>query len=327
MHIFDVPSLENTTRAHTYGESIDVGNLLRTVKFFRNLNVLVVSDSSWMWTIASTQLGFGSVSCLPLGKIGKENLNVILWAKLSLLSNVKVLNAVLESYDLLLVDLSYQDTLDDVPLSAAPKIVLLGSAKAAALFGSDRSEPTWKHKLTHRKLGGLTSCSQVFNWKGVDGHLVRLRHGSYPIRPLGKFVDIAADLPRGTTACELAQHEPFWNIDSLEPFPWPPASWPLSIRVPSVYLKGERVVRYLSSKEACQLLDIPGIWSTELVSNIWSWSNGNPIPLRFSVEFLLRGSLWISSSQQNDLLILQDSPQSPSNDISRLLVKAGSEYG
>ena len=206
--------------------------------------------------VSGTIVPLSQLRSYPLGEIGKENLNVILWAKLSLLSNVKVLNAVLESYDLLLVDLSYQDTLDDVPLSAAPKIVLLGSAKAAALFGSDRSEPTWKHKLTHRKLGGLTSCSQVFNWKGVDGHLVRLRHGSYPIRPLGKFVDIAADLPRGTTACELAQHEPFWNIDSLEPFPWPPASWPLSIRVPSVYLKGERVVRYLSSKEASRLFGV-----------------------------------------------------------------------
>jgi hypothetical protein len=47
-------------------ESIDVGHLLRSVISFAGLKVLVVSDSSWTWTIAAAQAGIGSITCLAL---------------------------------------------------------------------------------------------------------------------------------------------------------------------------------------------------------------------------------------------------------------------
>jgi hypothetical protein len=49
-----------------YGESVDVGHLLRSVIAFCKVKVLVVSDSSWMWALACAQLGIGSIMCLPI---------------------------------------------------------------------------------------------------------------------------------------------------------------------------------------------------------------------------------------------------------------------
>ena len=44
-----------------FGDSIDVGPLLRSSLFYYGLKVLVVSDSSWMWVLGSAQLGIGDI--------------------------------------------------------------------------------------------------------------------------------------------------------------------------------------------------------------------------------------------------------------------------
>jgi hypothetical protein len=36
------------------------------------------------------------------------------------------------------------------------------------------------------------------------------------------------------------------------------------------------VLRSLSVKEACQLLDVPGTWPEETVRNMWTWNQGRP---------------------------------------------------
>jgi hypothetical protein len=92
----------------------------------------------------------------------------------------------------------------------------------------------------------------------------------YRKRPLAKFVDIAADLPRGSTRRQIMTTSPVWDAQEEVPFPWPPPAWPVVVRVPSVFVKDELVVRALSAKEACQLLDVPGIWSKDIVRNMWT---------------------------------------------------------
>jgi hypothetical protein len=133
--------------------------------------------------------------------------------------------------------------------------------------------------MVHRTLGGLTTGAVTIMWSGVDGHLVRLRDGVYPKRRLTKFVDIAADLPRGLTRRQLKNISPVWHAQDDIPFPWPPPVWPVVVRVPAVFVKDELVVHALSVKEACQLMDVPGTWPENVVRNIWTWSQGHPFPL------------------------------------------------
>ena len=137
-------------------------------------------------------------------------------------------------------------------------------------------------------------------------------------------MEIATDLP-------LARNnvgEPLWSVSDNLPFPWPPPEWPVPISAPSVYLKGNLVTRHLTSKEACHLLDIPGIWSSDLIQNIWSWGNGQTWPLRIYVEFLLKASFWLSgaaTAKEEDFLV-NDNLR---NEVSTLLLhtQAASRVG
>jgi hypothetical protein len=73
-------------------------------------------------------------------------------------------------------------------------------------------------------------------------------------------------------------------------------------------------------KEACQLLDIPGIWSSETVKKIWSWNDGAPLPLRLQVEALLRSSVWFGDGS-GPVGIKEGTVDDAMNEFSRLLVQ------
>jgi hypothetical protein len=58
-----------------FGESIDVGHLLRAAVVYSRLSVVVVaSNSSWTWYIACSQVGLSRITCVPLADITKKHL-------------------------------------------------------------------------------------------------------------------------------------------------------------------------------------------------------------------------------------------------------------
>jgi hypothetical protein len=87
-----------------------------------------------------------------------------------------------------------------------------------------------------------------------------------------------------------------------------------------VFIKENNVSRHLTEKEACQLLDIPGIWSKNLKQNIWGWNNGSVVPLRLFVETLLKVSPWRARGKYLVIPIEDDSTRLR-NDFSRMLVQ------
>jgi hypothetical protein len=89
-----------------------------------------------------------------------------------------------------------------------------------------------------------------------------------------------------------------------------------------VFVKGELVVRALSVKEACQLLDVPGTWPTkETVRNMWTWNQGQPCPLRLQVEFLLRSSKWLARGGLRPSAVLRNQQLPAVNNVSQLLLQ------
>jgi hypothetical protein len=160
----------------------------------------------------------------------------------------------------------------------------------------------------------------MFSWAGEGGESVRLREGKYAMRPVDKFVEVAAEIPRGRAVRDVVQEEVFWRAGDNLPINCPPPQWPVLVQVPSVFQKGEMVARHLKPKEACQLLDIPGVWPEDLIRNIWTWNKGVPLPLRFQVEFLLRGSSWLSSAvfDHNDNM---SDPEFPNDEVSGLVLQ------
>jgi hypothetical protein len=147
-------------------------------------------------------------------------------------------------------------------------------------------------EITHRKLGGLTKATTVVSWGGGYGGMLRLRDAHYLQRPTNRFMDIASDLPRGSIRKAVQDQEPWWSAASNEPFKWPFMKWLVPIESPSVFLKGGLLKRYLTMKEACQLLNVPGIWSPEAIKQIWNWNDGAPLPVCLQVEVLLQSSEW-----------------------------------
>jgi hypothetical protein len=124
------------------GESVDVGHLLRSVIIFSDLSVLVVSDSSWTWTIAAAQAGIGSVSCLPLSLTARGNLTCLRRGKMLLLNSVVLLDSPelsLMNFDLLLVEVFCLEHLTSVPWSVAPLCAALGPAKLFRLMCNMRT--------------------------------------------------------------------------------------------------------------------------------------------------------------------------------------------
>jgi hypothetical protein len=165
----------------------------------------------------------------------------------------------------------------------------------------------------------------VIWWSGRGGNEVRMREGIYPTLPVNKFVELTVDLPCGKARRLLEDKQLWWTADDEKPFKWPPCDWPVPIAVPSVYLKGDFVRRHLSIKEACQLLDMPGVSSSRMITNIWTWNNGCPVPLRIPVAFLLRSSKWLGK----EAVIHEDKSTNvwlPDNDLSTLLLQTKAQH-
>jgi hypothetical protein len=141
-------------------------------------------------------------------------------------------------------------------------------------------------------------------------------------------VEIASDLPRGSVRRDVQHQELWWFAATDEPFRWPFARWPVLIEAPSVFLKGGLLKRHLSTKEACQLLDIPGIWGSRTIKRMWNWNDGAPLPLRLQVEVLLRSSAWFGDNN-GPVGIKTESTEAIMNEFSRLLVqtKSGLQIG
>jgi hypothetical protein len=95
-----------------------------------------------------------------------------------------------------------------------------------------------------------------------------------------------------------------------------------------VFLRGGLLKRYLTTTEACQSLDIPGIWSAKTVKQIWNWNDDLPLPLRLQVAVLLRSSEWFGDGN-GPVGIKTDSTGATMNEFSRLLVqtKSGLQIG
>jgi hypothetical protein len=74
-----------------FGESIDIGHLLRASVIFKELKVLVISDSSLMWCLACVQVGIGDISISPISEEATNNYSFINREKLSLLDNVRLI--------------------------------------------------------------------------------------------------------------------------------------------------------------------------------------------------------------------------------------------
>jgi hypothetical protein len=119
------------------GELVDVRHLLRSVIIFSDLRVLVVSDSSWTWTVAAAQAGMGSISCLALSPAAHENLTWLRQGKLSLLDIVVLLDSTEledDKLDLLLVEFFGGEYFADVPWSAAKRCADTGPAQLFRLM-------------------------------------------------------------------------------------------------------------------------------------------------------------------------------------------------
>jgi hypothetical protein len=74
-----------------FGESIDIGHLLRASVIFKELKVLVISDSSVMWCMVCIQVGIGDISISSLSEKATNNYSCLNREKLSLLDNVRLI--------------------------------------------------------------------------------------------------------------------------------------------------------------------------------------------------------------------------------------------
>jgi hypothetical protein len=113
-----------------FGESIDVGHLLRSSIIFKDLKVLIMTDSSLMWSLACVQVGVGDISLSPISETAKKNYSCLCREKLSLLDNVHTIEWLTpvsrDDYDLLLVEVSNTTMIKDIPWDAAPRMIMLG---------------------------------------------------------------------------------------------------------------------------------------------------------------------------------------------------------
>ena len=108
--------------------------------------------------------------------------------KLSLLGNVRKVqrgDVTSTEFDLMMVELTTDLAMKDVPWSAALRVVLIGDRPVRSAFSTRFNDcHISESKLLHRKLGGLTSSKAVLCWKGPGDTRVKLRNGVYPKRPL-----------------------------------------------------------------------------------------------------------------------------------------------
>jgi hypothetical protein len=292
-----------------YGESIEVAFMLRSISIFKNLSITVISDSSWTWALACLQVGVGKIICTPRTREAEENLSCICHSGLPLLGNLEV-EAVSDTkrvaQGIVLVECRNIQSLCQLSLDDASHLVVVGSAEVRHAIGDTADRMFSKHRLTHRTLGGLSVAAVEFWWKGRNEFMVKLMSLKYPKRPVNKFLNLATALPMGPEARDLRKTSSWWTASSNKPFGWPFPTWPVVIESPSVFLKGASVTRHLAVKEACQLLDVPGIWPKEVVCDMWSWNQGQVLPLRLQVEFLLRAANWFSADVvQNPIQTLQ----------------------
>jgi hypothetical protein len=184
-------------------------------------------------------------------------------SKLSLLDNIQQMLGVdpgTTAYDILLVELCVEGSIRMVPFAASSRQGVLGALSVRKEFRRNTRSRIFKQHVAHRKIGGLTMSTTMFSWAGEGGESVRLGGGKYPMRPVDKCVEVAAEIPRGRSVHDVVQKEVFWRAGDNLPFNWPPPQWPVLVQVPSVFRKGEMAARHLTPKEACQLLDIPGGW-------------------------------------------------------------------
>jgi hypothetical protein len=128
------------------GEAVDVGHLLRSAIIFSDLRALIVSDSSWTWTIAAAQAGIGSISCLALSPTARINLTWLRQGKLSLLDSVVLCDSVKlkdSKFDLLLVEVSCGEYFGSVPWYAGRQCAATGPALLFRLMRQAHKQ-VWK---------------------------------------------------------------------------------------------------------------------------------------------------------------------------------------
>ena len=222
--------------------------------------------------------------------------------------------------DILLIEIQDPARVTKLPTHGPKRIVMVGSVDARKQFGNQLSQSMSRHRLSHRKLGGLTVATVEFWWYGENEMSLRLGGEGYPKRPLNKFVNLTANLPVGVDARKIRNQKAWWRSHDDRPFGWPFPEWPVVIDSPSVFLKGDTIKRHLTEKEACQLLDIPEIWGSKIVRNIWSWNHGHVLPLRLQVEFLLKAIDWLSS-RQDQSQEFKVMPPKPSDETTLLLLQ------
>jgi hypothetical protein len=167
-----------------FGESVDVGHLLRADVVYSRLTVVVVSNSSWTWYIACAQVGLSKVRCVSLSTVAAKHLEQLGQGNLSLLDSsneVALEKAIEESCDVLLVEV-VGDDVSWLPLADTDKrIMIIGPPSVRLAFHKKLGGVTWCQKITHRKLGGLTTAATVVVvWGGGCGSEVRLREARYP---------------------------------------------------------------------------------------------------------------------------------------------------
>jgi hypothetical protein len=207
-----------------FGESIDVGHLLRAAVVYSRLNVVVASNSSWAWYIACSQVGLSRITCVPLADIAKKHLEQFGQAGLSLLDSsneVALSEASGMVCDVLLVEVVGDDRSWLSLTENAKRIVVIGPIIVRSALQERMKWVTWQGKVTHRKLGGLTKAATVVIWGGGCGDRWRLRDACYPKRPTNRFVEVASDLPRGSVRRDLQHQELWWSAATDEPFRWP----------------------------------------------------------------------------------------------------------
>jgi hypothetical protein len=155
-----------------FGDSIDVGHLLRAAVVYSRLNVVVASNSSWTWYIACAQVGLTKNTCVPLSAIAKKNFLQLGQAKLSLLDSgneAALSEAVSLVCDVLLVEVIGDDE-SWLPLTDnARRIIVIGPAGIWSVFQDRMKEGTWQAKVTHRKLGGLTKAANIVRISECSG--------------------------------------------------------------------------------------------------------------------------------------------------------------
>jgi hypothetical protein len=309
---------------HEYGDSVEVAYMLRSMVTFNDLSVTVASDSSWTWVLACCQVGVKKLKCVCLSSEARENLACLNRAGLSLLGNLEELVLPITPAawgKIVLVEIQNPHHVAQLPVDGPERVVIVGSTEARDRYGRTTNQKIIRQRFTHRKLGGLTVATVDFWWHGENEKDLKLKGVGYPQRPLNKFINVAAKLPLGEEARVLKTKDFWWSSEGNTPFGWPFPKWPIIIECPSVFVKGKVVKRKLNYKEACQLLDVPGIWPADLVEQIWSWNKGFVLPLRLQVEFLLRSATWMNSSGQRLVEETEQFPTTPTSDLSRLLVQ------